>query len=188
MSDSGNVRGFVILSRIDFIRRRWGDEGLERVLDRLPERDREMLAGTVIAAGWYGFDLAQRLDQAVAAEANRGSDVYRELGAASAEDNLLSTAQRSFLRARTPHALLEQAQALHPLYYDTGRSEYERRGESSAIVRTHGCASRSEADCATVCGWLEKAIAMSAGRQPRVVETSCSARGAEFCEYECSWE
>jgi hypothetical protein len=188
VSDRGNVRGAVILSRIDFIRRRWGDEGLERVLDRLPERDREMLAGTVIAAGWYGFDLAERLGQAIAAEANRGSAVYRELGAASAEDNLASTAQRSFLRAKTPHALLEQAPALHALYYDTGRSEYERRGESSAVVRTVDCASRSEADCATVCGWLEKAITMSAGRHPRVVEKSCSARGGAFCEYECTWE
>lgn len=90
MGATGNVRGFVILSRIDFIRRRWGDEGL----------------GTVIAAGWYGFDLAQRPDEPIASEANRGGAVYRELGAASAEDNLLST-------------------ALHALYYDTGRSEYE---------------------------------------------------------------
>jgi uncharacterized protein (TIGR02265 family) len=184
---SGRVKGSVLLSRLAFVRERMGAVSYKALLAGLSEDDQRVLGEIVLSSAWYPFALNERLDAAIAAKTGRGDAVFRELGARSANDNL-GASQRNFVRERDPHGLLKHATSIYRLYYDTGNRTYERVGDHKAILRTHDSESFSRADCLTVVGWHEKAIQLCGGRNPRVVEKQCRARGAPFCEYVCEWE
>jgi uncharacterized protein (TIGR02265 family) len=188
MAARGNVKGSVLQSRIGFVRRQRGDDCVARVLERLPESDRAVLAGLILPFAWYPFETNAHLDQAIVDELGRGDTVFRELGAASADDNLTSASQLHYIREHNPHALLKQATGIYGVYYDTGRRDYERVSDTRAVLRTYESLSFSVADCATVVGWHVRAIEMCGGRKVRVTEPKCRALGGECCEYVCEWD
>jgi hypothetical protein len=188
MGDRGNVKGSVLQSRMEFVRRHRGDEGVDAVIQRLPAADRTTLAGLVMPFAWYPFEVNERLDLAIAVELGRGDSIFRELGAASADDNLTSASQLHYMRERNPQALLKQSSAIYGVYYDTGHREYERLADTKAVLRTHESLSFSVPDCLTVVGWHERAIEMCGGRNAHITEPRCRALGGPFCEYLCQWD
>jgi uncharacterized protein (TIGR02265 family) len=188
MAQRGNVKGSVLQSRIAFVKRRLGDEGFARVLARLPELERLSFERPVMPFMWYRFEANELLDAAIAVELGVGDGVFKEMGAASADDNLTSASQLQYIRERNPHALLKQASTIYRVYYDTGRREYERVADRKAVLRTYESESFSVADCATVVGWHLRAIEMCGGTHVRVSESQCRAFGARWCEYVCEWE
>lgn len=181
----GNTKGSVLLSRLAFVRER-GEETLKSVLALLPPDDRETLSSIVLSSGWYPFALNDGLDRAIATVVGGGDEPFEELGRRSAADNLGSV-HRGFVHARDPHGLLRDSVRLYRLYYDTGTREYERRGPSSAVLRTRDAASFSVSDCLTVVGFFEKAIEMCGGHEVAVVERQCRALGGTHCEYTLEW-
>lgn len=183
----GRVKGAVLRSRLDFVRAEGGSDLTERVMARLPERDRAILRGVLLPFAWYPFGINARLDLAIASELNGGDAAFRALGAASARDDLVASNHRHYLSERNPHALLKHTSAIYSVYYDTGHRTYERASDTRAILRTYASESYSREDCLTVVGWHEEAIAMAGGRAPRVIETRCRTRGDPFCEYVCEW-
>jgi hypothetical protein len=183
----GRVKGSVLLSRLAFVRDQRGELALEALLAAMTEDDRRILSGMVLAFGWYSFDLATRLDAAIAKLMGVGEQIFLMLGARSAADNL-GTSHRGFIKERDPHGLLKHAASIYRLYYDSGHRTYERISDHKAIVRTHESATFSRADCLTVVGWHERAIQMCGGRNARVTEPRCRARGSPICEYVCEWD
>jgi hypothetical protein len=183
---AGGLKGTVLLSRLSFIKTRL-PRGGERVLGRLPPEDRATLRGIVLPTSWYEFALCERLDRAIVEELGRGEDGYRDLGAWSAEQNLGSM-HKSFIDGQDPHGLLRQAAHIYRHYYGSGHRTYERLSDTRAAVRTFGSLTFSRADCLSVAGWHEKAIALCGGVDPRVSEPQCRARGDMICEYLCEWK
>jgi len=179
------VKGGALLSRLAFVKEQRGDEGVQRVLARLPESDRAVCS-PILTGGWYPFALNQRLDEAIAVEMGMGEDVFLLIGEKSAEHNL-TAAHRAMVTPGDPHGLLRRAPQIYQMYYDTGRRTYDHLGDHKAVLRTYEAPTFSRHDCLTVVGWHRKAIEMCGGKNARVTETKCRAKGAEFCEYMCEW-
>ena len=182
----GNTKGSVFVSRLKFLRERGGAVLVERVLDRLPPADREVLRGIVLPASWYPFELNERLDEAIVSCLEGGDELFRELGRQSALHNLTTT-HRNYIRNHDPHGLFRQAASIYRVYYDTGSREYEKVGQTRAVLRTIGSKSFSRTDCLTVVGYHEQAILMCGGHDPRVEEPRCRVRGDSACEYLLAW-
>ncbi len=187
MSHRGNIKGSVLSSRLSFVRRVLGEPGVVRVLARLPDSTRQTLLRPLLPFMWYPFEVNAQLDAAIAAESGRGDKIFFELGCASANDNLTSASQLQYIREKNPHALLKQSSTIYRVYYDTGRREYLRVSDFCAILRTYDSESFSVANCATNVGWHTRALEMCGGRDVRVSEPRCRARGAALCEYVCDW-
>lgn len=183
----GSVKGSILLSRLEFLRAQKGPEAAARVLTTLGDEDRSVLAGSMHPNEWYPFQTNASLDLAIAAEMQSGDEVFRALGAASAEHNLVASGQRHFIRDKNPHALLKHTTSIYGLYYDTGFRQYERVSDTKAVLRTRGSRSFSTEDCLTVVGWHERAIEMCGGNGVHVTELKCRVRGDEVCEYHCEW-
>jgi uncharacterized protein (TIGR02265 family) len=179
------VKGGALLSRFAFVREHHGEEGVQRVLARLSESDRAACA-QLLTGGWYPFELNERVDAAIAADMGLGDEVFLMMGEKSAVQNL-SGPHRAMLSAGDPHGLLRRTPQVYQMYYDTGRRTYESAGEKKAILRTYDAETLSRHDCLTVAGWHRKAIEMCGGRNPRVTETACRTKGAQYCEYVCEW-
>lgn len=180
------VKGAVLQSRLAFVEQLAGKDGVERVLGTLPAEDRRALRD-LVAVQWCAFDLGKRLDEAIVAVLAQGNPLFFErLGAASAERNL-TTVHRAFITPGDPHAFLAKAPQIYRLYYDTGRREYARTGDRSAVLTTYEAETFSAPDCSTVIGWHRKALEMCGVTGIEIVEDECRARGGKTCRYRISW-
>jgi hypothetical protein len=180
------VKGGPLLSRLAFVRDHRGDEGVQKVLSRLPEEDRTACAH-ILTGGWYPFELNERLDQAVAAEMGMGDNVFLLMGEKSAVQNL-NGPHKAMLSPGDPHGFLKRTPQIYQMYYDAGRRSYDAAGEKKAILRTYDAPTFSRHDCLTVIGWHRKAIEMCGGHEVKVTESQCRAKGAPHCEYVCEWK
>lgn len=180
------VKGSVLKSRLAFVEQIGGKDGVERVLGTLAPEDRRALRD-LVAVQWCPFDLGKRLDEAIVAVLAQGNPLFFErLGAASAEGNL-TTVHRAFITSGDPHAFLAKAPQIYRLYYDTGRREYARAGDRSAVLTTFEAETFSAPDCSTVIGWHRKALEMCGATGIEIVEDECRALGGKTCRYRISW-
>lgn len=180
------VKGSVLKSRFAMIEDLGGAAAVERVLAAMTPQDRAALK-TVVAIGWYPFDLGTRLDDAIVRTLGGGRpEFFEKLGAASAEKNLTG-AHKSFLAPGDPHRFLSRAHAVYAAYYKSGHREYERTSDKEALLTTYEAATFSVPDCLTVVGWYKKALEMCGCAGVKVVEEECRARGGKVCRYRASW-
>jgi len=181
------IKGNILLSRLAFVRERFGDGALEKVLASLPEEDQSILRELVSNVGWYPFDTGNRLDKAIA-DCLAGGDmkVFEQIGASSARQNL-STVHKLLLRPGNPHAFMANTPTIYRLYYDKGRRDYEQTGPNSGVMTTYEAETYSTADCATVIGWFKEALTMCGASDVKIDEPVCRATGGEFCRYNISW-
>jgi uncharacterized protein (TIGR02265 family) len=183
----GTVKGSILEARLAFLRKHADPTLLIRVLARVPEGERQLYLAGIVPVAWYPFEMSERLDLAIRDEVGQGDQIFHALGVASAQHNLTSASQLHYIRKRDPHGMLKQTSSIYGAYYGSGHRTYERVSDTSAVLCTRESASFSAADCLTVVGWHEKAIEMCGGREVRVVERKCRARGDDVCEYVCEW-
>ena len=180
------IKGSVLQSRLEFVEKELGAGVVERLLTLLEPRDRDELRH-LLASRWYPFELGSRLDEAIARIAGQSrQEIFRKLGRASADANLRGP-HRAFLRPNDPLAFLENTEVLYPFYYETGRRTFEAKGPGEGVLTTQGAEVYSAADCLTVCGWYERALALCGATDVHVEETQCRARGDQVCRYHLRW-
>jgi uncharacterized protein (TIGR02265 family) len=182
------IKGSVLRSRLALVDEIAPDGGRERVLARLSPGDQEIL-GALLASSWYPFEVGRNLDAAIVDELGGGQATFFEkLGEASADKNLgEGGVHRRFLVEGDPHAFLEKAPLVYSFYYDQGHRDYEKVGDTEAVLTTHDAETFSAPDCATVVGWYRRALEMVGVASPRVVEEECRARGGAVCRYRLTW-
>lgn len=180
------IKGTVLKARLAYVEDHFGREGLDKVLASLPPEDRAELA-KVLTIKWYPFEIGRRLDDAIVREAG-GNDprFFERLGESSADQNL-RTVHAAFLVPGQPHAFLAKAQSIYALYYETGRREYTRAGDTEGVLTTFDAETFSTPDCLTVIGWYRKALEMCGAENVQIMEEECRARGGQVCRYRVSW-
>ena len=181
-----NVKGSVLLSRLDFVREHFGEEGVASLLEALTDEDRGVTT-RLLPAQWYPFELGERIDDAIMTVLGRGDPgTFHRLGVRSAEVNLAGV-HAVFVHVGDPHGLLRRAPAIYKLYYDTGSRSYEKTGEHSCRLTTRDSEGYSRADCFTVIGWHQRAVELCGGRNVRIEHPDCRVEGARTCQYDISW-
>lgn len=181
------IKGSIIKSRLEFVRKEFGDEGLSKIMDSLPEEDQKVL-GRLVAVAWIDFEIGKRLDDAIVkALGGGGTRFFERLGEASAEVNL-GTLHSAFVAPGDPPAFLAKAPQIYRLYYDVGWREYESVGDHEGVLTTHDAETYSKTDCLTVVGWYRKALEMCGARNVHIVEEECRATGGSVCKYRVTWQ
>lgn len=161
---------------------------MSAVLERLPSEDRRILENRPLPASLFPLELNARLDEAIAEvlDPSHRVDVYRELGRASAQQNL-TTLHGIFLQGRGPHDLLSGFPAVRATYYSDGEASYEKTGERSGVFRVAGARSHSLPDCESTAGYFERAIELLGAAEVKVLLERCRGRGDARCEFRCTW-
>ncbi len=143
------VKGSILKSRLAFVDKQFGPEGLDRVMENLDPEDQKALRGLVPVA-WLDFEIGRRLDDAIVKVLGGGRpEVFERLGAASADANL-TTVHSAFIAHGDPQAFLAKAPQIYRMYYQTGRREYEPTGEMEGVLTTYDAETFSKADCRLV--------------------------------------
>jgi uncharacterized protein (TIGR02265 family) len=181
------IRGSVIKARKRFVEDHFGSGAWDRLLSAMPEADRTVLGGLIVAAGWYPFETGERLDRAIVDVLGGGdAAVLEEIGRKSARENL-GGVHASFVKSGDPLGFLSQTKSIYKFYYSTGSRDFEPTGPTSGVITTRDAEDFSVADCLTVIGWHKEALALCGASNVRITETLCRARGDEVCKYELSW-
>lgn len=180
------IKGAVLKSRLGFVEEHFGKDALRQVLESLAPDDQRALK-LVFTSNWYPFEIGKRLDDAIVRVLGHGRpEFFEKLGEASAVKNLGSL-HSGYVTPGDPHAFLAKAPTIYSMYYETGRREYRKTGETSATLTTYDAETFSAPDCLTVVGWYRKALEMCGAAGVRVVEGECRAKGGTVCRYELSW-
>jgi uncharacterized protein (TIGR02265 family) len=180
------IKGAVLKSRLGFVEEHFGKDGLRKVLESLGPDDQRALK-LVFTSNWYPFEIGKRLDDAIVRALGEGRpEFFEKLGEASAVKNLGSL-HSGYVTPGDPHAFLAKAPTIYSMYYEAGRREYRKTGETSATLTTYDAETFSSPDCLTVVGWYRKALELCGAEGVRVVEEECRARGGLVCRYAISW-
>ncbi|MCP4901682.1 MAG: DUF2378 family protein [bacterium] len=181
------VKGNILKARIAFVGQHFGEDAWANVLAAMSDDDEKQLSGIITNSGWYPFDVAARLDEAIVKVLGSGrTQVFEDIGKASARANLGSV-HKGMLTPGDPAAFMAKADMIYRFYYDTGNREYEPTGPKSGVLTTHGAETFSAADCATVVGWYREALKMCGATNVMFKEETCRAKGGEYCRYTASW-
>jgi hypothetical protein len=181
------IKGAVLKSRLAFVQENFGKDGLQRVLESLPEGDQRTLK-MLFTSNWYPFEMGGMLDDAIVRVLGGGKpEFFERLGAASAEKNL-ATVHSGYLTKGDAHGFLAKSPSFYSLYYETGRREYRPAGPKEGVFTTYDAETFSAPDCLTVIGWYRKALEMCGMTGVRIVEEECRAKGGKVCRYRVRWE
>lgn len=181
------VKGAVLKSRLAFVERHSGKDGVERVLATLAP-DLQRTLRMLFTSNWYPFGIGKALDDAIVRVLGGGRpEFFERLGEASAETNLGSI-HASYLTKGDAHAFLAKSPSIYSLYYEAGRREYQQIGSKEGVLVTHDADTFSAPDCLTVVGWYRKALEMCGVGGATVVEEECRAKGGNVCRYRVRWE
>ena len=184
---STKVKGAAILARRTFVSDEYGEGAWTRILEALPEEDREVLQGTILASTWHPFELNDRIDSAIVTVLGEGSrEIFERIGRASARQNL-SGPHRAFAARRDPAWFLSATDRIYGFYYDTGHRTYESTGSNSGVITTFDADTFSATDCLTVIGWYKEALVMCGATSVEMTEEACRSDGSPACRYLISW-
>lgn len=184
----GNIKGFVILSRRQFIEQTFGADVWDRTVAALPEDDRLALNGVLLASSWVPLSTCAALDDALAkVVGGRAEEAFRALGRKSAETNLPKL-QANFLKGKSPQKFLAQTPSIYRIYYEGGSRDYQPTGERAGVITTTGAEGVTWGECLTVIGWHERALELCGAKNVRITHPVCKARGGAVCRYDLHWD
>lgn len=181
------LKGSAYLSTLAFIDTHFGMDGKRRVLAALPDDDRTLLSGLLVAIGWYPLAPFPRLLRAMEQELGKGDlTLVTERGAWAAVHDM-RTVHRVLLKFVTVNWVLDKGTSLWPNFHTTGRWKVKRDGDKGAIATLADLGVVDEAMCATLKGWILGLLSLAGAKEPSVEHTECRARGAAACVYRVGW-
>lgn len=187
--DEFRVRGWVLLSRMDYVRSRWGEAVLQELLSRLtPEEQTQWRQASV--NDWYELRFVERFERLIAEYAGEDPDaVYEAMGVFSAERAFHPEKgqYRRFL-GKPPELFLKLAATWQNEYYNAGLTEYYPTGVSSCMIRTRYIPYTTRPNCRSNLGFFRRSIEILGGQDVRAEERRCLLQGDAWCEFYFAWQ
>jgi predicted hydrocarbon binding protein len=185
----GRIKGAAIRARLEFIRSRYGDEALKRVVASLDGMDQVVLSGTILPSIWYPFQVLANLDEALRRElGGGGNDLFEEAGDHVALQHSRSI-YRVFFRETEPERVLRLAACIFSNYY-SGMGRMSLRASADGLsgrIQVSDATSSSRPHCLTTMAYFRGVLEACTGRPVAGRETRCHCWGDESCEFEFSW-
>lgn len=172
------MRGFVLSV--------YGDEAWANVIRSLSKEDAQVVQ-ELTAVGWYDVELQVRLLRAVDRAAGTGNlRLVPNLARYEAEKDLTG-AHRLFARVANPGLLLEKCGEYWRRFYDTGRWEVTRSGDS-ATGTLHDFAVVDKAFCFYLGAYIHRMFQFAGAKHIAMEHTKCRANGDRVCAFAGSWK
>lgn len=179
------TKGTKVKSKLAFVANAYGEEALQRVLEKVSAEDRRVLK-SVLDVAWYPIDLYYRLLEAIVEVAGAGdSRVLDRMGREAAEYQA-EHAYRAYFRSKDPRSLLEAMVPMHAQINKPGAMEVVDGGERRLSLVIAAPPTTLLA-CRVAKSFYQRAVELVGGSAARVVESACQARGDEHCRFDVRW-
>ena len=185
-----NVKGTSIAARLEYVRRRGGEEGVASVLDQLTDKaevDQIRVTGPLKSA-WYPFRMFVELIEAIDRKYGKGDgSIIQDLGAEVARTDLKSV-YKIFYRIASPNFVVSKATQVWDRYYDSGELIVLQNDPGKVRIELRSFATPHRAHCESVLGWMRETLHMSGAAGCKVSHPKCRTKGDPICEYVATWK
>lgn len=178
------VKGVMLVGRQKFLREQFGEEELQKVLDRLSPAAQKF-AITPLSGAWIPFSVLVEYDKAIHEHFKaRLPHILALVGAASAEYGI-GTVYR-VLDNKELTKFLDGIAHFHEQYQRFGRVTFTKT-DAGGVMEYLEYPVYSRVFCESAIGFFKEAILRHGGKEPVVDETKCFCRGDGVCRYEMTW-
>ena len=182
------VKGSLLAARPRYVRERWGEDGVKRVIERLAPEIRAVLASEILPFAWYPFDQLAEVDRSIV-EGPMGGDLsaMKDFGATIARYDL-STIYKVLFKLGTPAFVVRRVNVAYSTYIRGGtmRGETPNAGEGT-VTLVDGAFPKYFCRYG-VAGWMTAAVELSGGKHARFDEVECIHDGAPTCKWRGRWD
>jgi hypothetical protein len=181
------VKAQGLLHGAAWVREKYGEEGLERVLAECSPAVRERCA-TAIAINWIPRgELVEFLTRADEVLGKGDGKISEAMGAASARVNLRHIALRlAFFLAR-PEFLMRRVAGVWRQYNTEGEMFVREFVEGRMLAELTGMTRPDWFLCCSITGWLYEAGVATGMKQLAAQHVECRARGGARCLWQLRW-
>jgi hypothetical protein len=167
------VRGSALVTRVAFVKERYGDEGWRRFETLLSPVTRRIVGATIDPRAWYPFEAF--VDVNVRADALFGRGDYKlcfEMGGYGADRNM-TTLYRVFFRLGSVSFVMGKAASLWSEHYDGGRLVTDGEDRKRFTLRIEDFPAPHCAHCMSVAGWAKRTVELTGATVLDTQRTAC---------------
>lgn len=187
---SAQIKGTTLRLRLQFVRDRWGDRGIEAVLAKLDPQDASAVR-TALPIGWYPLSLNALLDQTIChVLAGSNERVYEEMGAYSA-DAFAERIYDTYFEERSPERFLAVTRELYKNYYrNCGTRRNVVIAPGTVDLYVEGSPEVYVPNCRSNTGFIRRCLELLEVDGAACEELECgaaTARGRGDCHARVTW-
>ena len=183
------VRGTALLANRDFLKKNYGADAFERVLESLPRQHAETLGSIALAHDWLPAEamVASLVASAKLFSPDDPDSFYEQVGAYGADYDL-TFIHRFLLKFTSPIWIMERGAKLWREYHNSGDWKIEHGPTAHSLVGTlSDFAVVAGPMCRTVVGFVRRAGQLTGAKNMRVEHRRCRSAGAPACVFEGQW-
>lgn|GEM_PF-1674583 len=188
MNEKAMIKGTTILSRLDFLRERGGEDAVKAVRKKL-ENSFDLKAGEIILSmSWFPLKMDDALCRLVAKELGKtGESIFREMGIYSAKHH-----SKMFMRILESRNTPDSFFAMIPRFHNTydknwGQMVYSKPEENSALLTVRSPGESYRSNCVSTIAYLEETCRLVTDTRVIAKEQACGALGNPDCEWFFTW-
>lgn len=181
------TKGLHIKNFQDFVRKRFGEEGFQKLLAQLDPADRVFLSQEAIIGTWIDAQLWWRLLFALDKILGRGD--FKLLRECKANDARVSLGgiYKLFIRLTNPEVVINAFPILWPRYYDTGKVKVLKVENHHAEIRISDFPDFPLHHEEEIHGFCGEALMMAGAKNVIFTHTTCIAKGDPHCTFLVDW-
>lgn len=182
------VKGSGFAHTMEFIRKQYGKDALERVINALPDESRATIASAMPSFMYpveYVGDFVAAMKKTLAP--NDPDFIFR----ASVESSkaTFSIVYKIFIRLGTPGFIIGKVSSVWSTLCTHGKLEVVEKSDKHLVIRLSDFPYRNTDYCdQRLRGWFQGALETSGCRITENIHTTCTSRGGAFCEWRIRWK
>lgn len=188
---NNRVHGSIIGSRLAFAEQRWGRNGKQTLIDKMPLKDRTIADNAMLENKWFDFALLETVDRTIVDKLADGDiRVLHDLGRFCAEYTYRRLPAQ--LISQLPSDILKNAPRINVLFQDFGECQYEEmaddgKNKRGALLYRYDYEIPSSY-CVSALGYFERLLELLGYRVLNVAETECQTYGGKVHRYVITWD
>jgi hypothetical protein len=183
-----HVKGTAFLGTTRFLKETFGEQGFQKIAERLSPEERERVQAPMLPSAWYPLSLLVAVMRAAKAEfGGTMPDIYREIGRASA-DYSLTTVYSLVFKVGSTQWIISRATAVFSSYYDTGKMVVSENGKGSATLEISDFSEPAPELCERIAGWCVRTLEHCGAKWARMEHPQCRCRGDGTCVFKATWQ
>ncbi len=182
------LKGTGIISQIEFVKDRFGEEGFESWVGAMSLPARELVTSPVFASSWYEGEHAMLEPRNKICEVfyNRDPKGARHLGTFTAERSLKGI-YRVFIRIGSPEWTVGRVARIFGTFFNPGDLNPVVSEKGRLVMRLSDFPAKSDVFEEMICGFAEKALELSGCKEVHVERVTSLTRGDPYSDFSGTW-
>lgn len=184
-----DVKGSSVISTREFVKEKFGEDGLKKWMEAMPEESRKIYGAAIISTSWYPLKYGLTEPTKKICGLFYGGDMRGawEAGRHSADKGLKGI-YRFFVSVASPQFIIKKASTILPTYYKPSRMSAAETGPNEARVEILEFSEISGEVEHRAGGWMEKALEICGCRNVKVETVRSLLTGGDRTQFVIKWE